>query len=157
VAIRNGSAIVVANDDWTVRTKALAFPRPWSGAAETVATYVGAAASDPRVEYDPGSGQPVVVYGDEDGFRLKSAVRGSGGWAAAPELENTTPNRAILAALVPHPSGLVAVWRRSNGAGLAVSRYNGTWDGPHTFAGDWTLATAAANADGDIVVAAEPS
>src|SRR4029453_13189578 len=35
-AILNGSATVVAVDDWTVTHKVVAFPRPWGGAPETV-------------------------------------------------------------------------------------------------------------------------
>src|SRR5262249_4396562 len=91
VAIRAGSAIVVANDDWTVRRKALAFPRPWGGAAETVATYVGDAGADPRVEYT-GGGQAVVVYGDDSDRYVKASVRGAGTWSVS-TVEDAAPNK----------------------------------------------------------------
>ena len=152
VAIFNGSATVVAVDDWTVTHSIIAFPRPWGGAPETVVAS-DTLRGDPWIDYDPG-GRPAVVWVEQtpQHYRvLKASVR-SGGWPTATDVDFTDfPAFLTTQALVRHPDGLVLAYRRSDAMG--VSRYGGAWSAPSTFAGDYENVTAAANADGEIVVA----
>jgi hypothetical protein len=152
VAIRNGTATVVAVDDWTVTHKVVAFPRPWGGAPETVVT-TDNLQSDPWIDYDP-SGRPAVVWVEQtpQHYRvLKASVR-AGGWPTATDVDFTDfPAFLVMQALVRHPQGLVAAYRRSDA--MAVSRYGGGWSAPATFAGDYENVTAAVSGDGEIVVA----
>jgi hypothetical protein len=154
VAIFGGSAIVIAADAELVQSKIVAFPRPWGGGPETVVDY-DQLRGGPWLEYDPSSGQPVVLFSQQTALRyrtLQATVRGGPTWSTPAEIDYTDfPAQLLPQALARHPQGLVAAYRRTDA--MAVSRYGAGWSSPATFAGDFEDVTAAAGGDGEIVVA----
>jgi hypothetical protein len=154
VAIFGGSAIAIAADAKLVQSKIVAFPRPWGGGPETAVDY-DELRGGPWLEYDPSSGQPVVLFSQQTATRyrtLQAAVRGGPTWSMPAEIDHTDfPAQLLPQALARHPQGLVAAYRRTDA--MAVSRFGAGWSSPTTFAGTFEDVTVAAGGDGEIVVA----
>lgn len=157
VAILGGTALVTAADAKLVQDKILAFPRPWGGAPETVVDHNGNMRGGGWLEIDPVSGRAMVIYSEGPivGRTLKAVVRNGGAWTATGDLEGPLPNGSLLPqALARHQQGLAAVWRSGPAAEMKVRRWTGNgWDATQSYAGPYDDVTAAANGDGEIVVA----
>ncbi|WP_157592457.1 hypothetical protein [Solirubrobacter soli] len=130
--------------------------QPWPGASEPVPHPAGPAFSKTdgpdAVEYD-GAGRLIVL--DHEGFDVEATVRSGGVWGATQLVQDDAPGAPGTLDLARHPSGAVAAWRV--GDDLYVARFNGAWESPKPYAAggnQFTTATVAADADGNIVVAA---
>jgi hypothetical protein len=130
--------------------------QPWPVAGEPVPTPPSLPFSKTdgpnAVEYD-GAGRLIVL--DREGSDVEATVRSGGTWGATQIIHDGVSGAPGILDLARHPSGAVAAWRV--GDDLHVARFNGAWDAPKVFAAGgeaFTTASVAADADGNIVVAA---
>ena len=150
----DGDAVVIAH----VFPQERGYFRPAGTGTWTAAENVEDIPAPPEgseVEFT-GDGRPVAVISAAG--RLFASVRGAGGWPVTPtELDSASSN--LVVPLARHGSGVVAAWlRRPGGAGtplaLNVSRLDGaSWEARKEYAGDYTSATVAANAAGEVLLA----
>jgi hypothetical protein len=130
--------------------------QPWPGTSEPVPTPPSVPFSKTdgpnAVEYD-GVGRLIVL--DREGFDVEATVRAGGSWGATQIIHDDAPGAPGILDLARHPSGAVGAWRV--GSDLYVARFNGAWETPKLYAAggdEFTTASIAADADGNIVVAA---
>jgi hypothetical protein len=130
--------------------------QPWPAASEPVPTPPSPPFSKTdgpnAVEYD-GQGRLIVL--DREGPDVEATVRSGGTWGATQILQDNLSGAPGILDLARHPDGAVGAWRL--GDDLYVARFDGAWEPPTLYAAGgnpFTTASIAADADGNIVVAA---
>jgi hypothetical protein len=127
---------------------------PWPASSEPVPYPPGNPFSKTNgpnaVEYD-GAGR-LIVLDNENNFTVEATVRAGGVWGETQIIQQGGGAAGVLD-LARTPGGAVAAWHV--GGELRVARYTGVWETPKVYSGgDFTTASLAADAAGNVVVAA---